>query len=203
MHTSLPALLRRSKILLSAAAWLLRDRRWPGLGLARPLTPGEVGLVRLVFGDAIDLTRVRIHNRCYLPFGLQPVNCAMSPNGRIYFHPSRYVADFSLENKRLQHWLMHEMTHVWQHHLGYPVRCRGALRLGLSYAYRLAPGKRLSDFNMEAQGDVLADYFALKFLADPAPMAQPQHATSLALYEQVLAEFLADQAARKNLPALF
>ncbi|UUZ53048.1 hypothetical protein LP419_29235 [Massilia sp. H-1] len=60
---------------------------------------------------------------------------------------------------------MHEMVHVWQYQLGYPVRLRGAVRVGLSYDYELAPDKHLSDFNMEAQGDLLADYFALKHMA--------------------------------------
>ena len=54
---------------------------------------------------------------------------------------------------------MHEMVHVWQCQLGYPVKLRGAIRLGLSYEYVLATDKRLSDYNMGAQGDVLADYF--------------------------------------------
>ena len=197
MYKSWRAVLRRSKIVLSLAR-----RRWrAGAALVRPLTAGEVALVRLVFGDAIAYQRVRIHNRCYLPFGLQPVNCAMSPNGHVYFHPRRFVPDFSVESHRLQHWFMHEMTHVWQHQLGYPVRCRGALRLGLDYAYRLAPGKRLCHYNMEAQGDLLADYFALKFLADTSVMAQPRYGADLDRFELTLCDFNAARCNRSHLPA--
>ncbi|MDB5918741.1 MAG: Rhs element Vgr protein, partial [Massilia sp.] len=46
-----------------------------------------------VFGDAIDYAKVRIHNRRYLPF--QPKNCAMTPNGRLYFHRSCFLDDFA------------------------------------------------------------------------------------------------------------
>lgn len=153
-----------------------------------------------LFGAALDYARVRIYNRRYLPFGLQPVNCAMTPNGHVYFHKSRCLLDFSLGSEPARHWFMHEMVHVWQHQLGFPVRLRGALRIGLSYHYTLAMDKTLSDYNMEAQGDLLADYYVLRYLGSAASMRQPAYANSLALYEQVLASFLADPSNRKNLP---
>ena len=34
-------------------------------------------------------------------------------------------------------WFIHEMVHVWQFQLGYPVAIRGAIRLGLDYKYVL------------------------------------------------------------------
>ena len=95
---------------------------------------------------------------------------------------------------------MHEMVHVWQHQLGYPVRTRGAIRMGLSYRYLLEPGKTLADYNMEAQGDLLADYFVLKHLGSAAAMRQPHCAHSLPLFEQVLAGFLIQPGRRQNLP---
>lgn len=89
---------------------------------------------------------------------------------------------------------------MWQHQLGYPVWWRGGLRIGLSYAYELAAHKRLADFNMEAQGDLLADYYALKFLRSSRAMAQQRYARSLALFETVLDGFRRDPAARIHLP---
>jgi hypothetical protein len=53
---------------------------------------------------------------------------------------------------------------------------------------------------MEAQGDLLADYFALKFMQQPRVMRQRRYAHALPLYERVLAGFLADPANRANLP---
>lgn len=173
---------------------------WQGRQRFRPLTRGEAAMARLLFGDALDYPAVRIFNRRYLPFGLQPKNCAMTPNGAIYFHKSCCLLDFSSGSEHARHWFMHEMVHVWQHQLGYPVRLRGAIRIGLDYRYRLALDKRLCDYNMEAQGDLLADYFVLKHLASATAMKQPGYANDVPLYEQVLADFLANPASRKNLP---
>ncbi|MBW8901374.1 MAG: Rhs element Vgr protein [Massilia sp.] len=159
--------------------------------MARALTAGEIAMASTLFGDAIDYARVRIHNRRYLPY-LQPKNCAMSPNGSLYFHRSRCRDDFSLAPAHERRWFMHEMVHVWQHQLGYPVRLRGAVRIGLDYRYHLRPGATLADFNMEAQGDLLADYFMLA-ADDPV---RP-------LYEQVLGSFLADPSDRRHLPSLW
>ncbi|GGE85211.1 Rhs element Vgr protein [Massilia psychrophila] len=153
-----------------------------------------------LFGAAIDYARVRIHNRRYLPF--QPKNCAMAPNGRLYFHRSCFLDDFACGGPHLRHWFMHEMVHVWQHQLGYPVRLRGAVRIGLDYRYRLRAGATLADFNMEAQGDLLADYFVLKFLGNPGAMRWVDNAGNLSLFEAVLVDFLAAPASRANLPRM-
>ncbi len=151
-----------------------------------------------LFGAAIDYARVRIHNRRYLPF--QPKNCAMTPNGRMYFHRSCFLDDYAAGDVHAQHWFMHEMVHVWQHQLGYPVRLRGAVRIGLGYRYRLRAGATLADFNMEAQGDLLADYFVLKILGQPGAMRWRDNGAGVALFESVLAGFLAAPASRAHLP---
>jgi hypothetical protein len=166
---------------------------------ARPLTAGEIAMASALFGDAIDYSRVRIHKRRYLPFGLQPKNCAMTPNGSMYFHHSCFLEDFSAGDAHARHWFIHEMVHVWQHQLGYPVRLRGALRVGLTYRYQLVAGKTLADYNMEAQGDLLADYFVLKLLGSPRAMRQPRYAGSVALFESVLSGFIDNPASRSSL----
>lgn len=169
-------------------------------GEDRPLTAGEIAMARLIFKDSLDYSDVRVHNDEYLPFGLQPDNTAMTPNGELYFNPDYFKEDFSKEDNRNKHWFMHEMVHVWQHQLGYWVRLRGAIRIGLGYDYALKSGQTLGDYNMEAQGDLLSDYFALKFLNDPQAMIQSQYANQLALFEEVLNAFLQNPADKKNLP---
>lgn len=166
--------------------------------LARPLSDGEIRMASLLFGDAIDYARVRVHNRRYLPF--QPRNCCMTPNGSMYFHHSCFLPDYTRGAAGAIHWFMHEMVHVWQHQLGYPVRLRGAVRIGLRYGYTLREDRSLADYNMEAQGDLLADYFVLKHLRKPDAMRQQRYRGSLALYERVLARFLAAPGDRASLP---
>lgn len=155
-------------------------------------------MATLVFGESIDYRRVRIYARRYMP--LQPKNCCMTPNGSMYFHRSCFLPDYTRGDPPVLHWFIHEMAHVWQHQLGYAVRLRGGVRIGLPYEYDLAPGKTLADYNMEAQGDLLADYFALKYLRSSRAMRQRRYADSLSLYEEVLAGFLADPADVANLP---
>ena len=124
----------------------------------------------------------------------------MTPNGSIYFHHSCFLPDYSEGNPTVIHWFMHEMVHVWQHQLGYPVKLRGAFRIGLPYHYDLRGDATLADYNMEAQGDLLADYFALKTMHKPRVMRQRRYAYSLDLYERVLAGFIANPHDVANLP---
>lgn len=171
-------------------------------GKSRPMTPGEIAMAKVIFKDSIDYSQVKVHNGEYLWFGLQPDNTAMTPNGEMYFNPDYFKEDFSVsENDGDKHWFIHEMVHVWQYQLDYPVKLRGAIRIGLSYKYTLEEGKSLSDYNMEAQGEIVADYFAVKVLGNPAPMSQRRYADSLSLYEDgVLKTFLANPADRSSLP---
>ena len=166
----------------------------------RPLTKGEIAMAWMVFEDAIDYSKVKVHAEPYLWFGLQPKKLAMTPDGEIYFHESDAREDFSKQKPRQKNWFIHEMVHVWQYQLGYPVAIRGAIRLGLDYKYVLQKGKRLSDFNMEAQGDLLADFYTLKYLDAPADMNQPDYRYSLKLYEEVLHDFLKNKKSKANLP---
>jgi hypothetical protein len=170
----------------------------------RPLTGGEIEMAHLLYRDGIDYGQVRIYREPFLPFGLQGRNTAIAPNGNIYFHPERCSEDFSDAPNNDKHFYMHEMAHVWQKQLGYPVMLRGAIRIGLPYTYTLFEDRQLGDYNMEAQGDLLADYFALKFLRDPQCMAERMRGiygmTDIALYEKVLRNFLADPVNRRNRP---
>lgn len=172
-------------------------------GHSRRLTAGEIAMARLVFSDSIDYSKVKVHKGEYLWFGMQPDDTAMTPNGEIYFNERHFLEDFSSARVGLQQWFMHEMTHVWQFQLGYPVKLRGAIRVGLSYAYELIQGRELADFNMEAQGNVLADYFLLKFKASPGSMYEERYASdarALSLFEAVLAKFLLNPKDPTNLP---
>ncbi|GAB5100455.1 Rhs element Vgr protein [Caballeronia sp. HLA56] len=172
---------------------------------ARPLTPGEIALARCVFGASIDYSTVRVHARGYLPFGLQPRHTAMSPNGNLYFPRACYQHDFSACDLGERMWFIHEMTHVWQFQLGYWVRLRGAIRIGLPYRYALAADKGLADYNMEAQGNLLADYYALKFCSGQAWLYERRYRLmpgALALFEHVLAGFLNAPSDRRHLPRL-
>jgi hypothetical protein len=195
----------------SPQPWPLSSRQHPSPGPprhplktpegdSRPLQPGEISMASSIFGSAIDYRRARVHNGEYLPFGLQPDDTAMTPNGEMYFNPKHFKEDFSQSIFRDMHWFMHEMVHVWQYQLGYPVKWRGAIRIGLGYEHTLAANKRLHDYNMEAQGNLLSDYWAVSQFTNPPVLWEPKHRNDLALYRAVLAGFIADPSDKKNLP---
>lgn len=158
----------------------------------RPLTAGEIAMARLVFQDAIDYGKVKVHNGEYLPFGLQDDNTAMTPNGEIYFNPKHFLEDFSKSPEAsTKIWFIHELVHVWQYQLGYSVMLQGILlhaKTGDAYAYAPDPAthKTLPDFNMEQQGDIISRYFGAQFLKIPS------YASQLPFFNRVLVKFLAN-----------
>ena len=164
---------------------------------ARPLTGGEIDMAWMLFQDAIDYGKVKVHGEPYLWFNWQPKNVAMTPDGEIYFHESEYREDFSKENNDGKHWFIHEMVHVWQYQLKYPVKLRGAIRLGLDYEYSLSSEKRLGNYNMEAQGDLLADYFIMRYATPELGLSERK---KIILFEEVLSEFFVNRKSSSNLP---
>ena len=166
----------------------------------RGLTSGEIAMARLIFKDSIDYSKVKVHNGEYLWFGMQDNDTAMTPNGEMYFNPKRFKEDFSITDFGDRLLFMHEMVHIWQYQLGYPVKWRGAVRIGLPYKYTLETDKQLSDYNMEAQGNLLSDYWALKLLQTPPNFWERKHIKDLPLYEKVIRDFIANSASISNLP---
>lgn len=130
-------------------------------GTVRPLTIGEVAMARTMYSSFIDYNKVVVHCDSYLPFGAQPELTAMAPNGELWFRKELYWKDFSIANTSSQHTFIHEMAHVWQHQRGMWVRTRGLFSWAVSYRYKLDK-TRLSDYGMEQQAAIIADYWFLK-----------------------------------------
>ncbi len=174
---------------------------------ARQLTVGEVTMARQVFKSAIQYDRVKVHKRRFLPGS---GDNAMTPFGELYFPPAECRDDFSQASDHTKVWFIHEMVHVWQYHLGLCVMCQG-LWLGVkggygegapAYAYDpvLDQGKRLSEFNMEQQGDLIAHYFDARFLVNNAGPLHTRRVRLLPFYEAVLADFLREPGHAHLLP---
>jgi hypothetical protein len=72
-------------------------------------------MASLLFGNAIDYERVRIHARRYMPF--QPRNCAMTPNGSMYFHQSCFLPDYTRGDPAVVHtkWSRSGVLHTDSH----------------------------------------------------------------------------------------
>lgn len=169
-------------------------------GVLRLITSSEISMARWVFGNAIMYNRVWVHCDSYLPFGLQGKHVGMSPNGEIYFRKEEYLADFSkTSDYSTQHFFIHELAHVWQHQQGQWVRLRGAFSWAADYNYNLEQNKTLTDYSLEQQASIIADYWLLKRYGYEAWIYGTgnfvryigRKETSIKVkYEQVLAKFL-------------
>ena len=107
----------------------------------------------------------------------------MAPMGHLHFHPGSgsYCDDFSRASAARQAHFIHEMTHVWQ------AQTRGWWYLPLvgpfqrKYGYKLKPGKKLTDYNIEQQAEIISHAFMLR-----NGWTAPDHAGSLATLEVLL-----------------
>ncbi|SDG80862.1 hypothetical protein SAMN05216553_111354 [Lentzea fradiae] len=129
----------------------------------RGLEPREVEIAQQVFGDALDLSALRLAEGGVLgSFGVArtlprvvtfPVGVLTKPQ-----HRARY-----------ERWLVHELTHAYQYQHGrsvlslLPTAVAGFLRKSL-YDYGGVEGlhgKAFADFNSEQQANIIADYYYL------------------------------------------
>lgn len=118
---------------------------------------GELRAAGDVFGDAIDWHRVRLYARPFL--WLQPRGTATSPNGAVYFHAVDHRPDFSVEWRGMA-WLIHELTHVWQHQSGQWVIPRGLWERRYRYGV-IDPGRPLERWGIEQQAAIVEDWYRL------------------------------------------
>lgn len=135
-------------------------------GHERSLTAGEIEMARTVFQDSIDYDKVRVHKGSFIWFDLQSKRTAITPNGHMYFREEDFQEDFSAPSIASMNkgWFMHEMTHVWQYQLGYSVILHGlfvTIRGHSAYEYKIDIDSVFHDYNMEQQGDIVSDYFAI------------------------------------------
>jgi len=81
----------------------------------------------------------------------------MTPNGEIYFPEAIYKPDFSQSVPDMS-WMIHELTHVWQYQTGVDVALSAVVSRNYEYG-KLGATTKFSEFNIEQQAAVVADYF--------------------------------------------
>lgn len=126
----------------------------------RTLTADERALARSVFGDALDLDRVRLIWRKWFPF--QPRGMTMAPRGSIHFHPkgTAYCDCFARHPIGWQGHLIHELVHVWQHQRGMNLLLRR--HPFCRYSYAVMPGWPLERYGVEQQAEIVRHVFLLR-----------------------------------------
>ena len=175
-------------------------------GKRRPLTPGEIAMAGTLFRDAVNYKKVKVHHGGWWLFlGMQ--NTAVTPNGEMYYPASTkyYRDDFSnTDDDRDKALFMHEMTHVWQHQLGYSVKRKGMTvtsRGEAAYRYILTENGVFSDYNMEQQGEIVSDYYLICVLGNPRRVWNGANVSkSPDLLATTLESFLENPADKAHLP---
>jgi len=172
-------------------------------GGSRNLTQKEIFLAQKIFKDSIPYGLVKIHRKKWPgPWSPQSIHRPVAPNGNIYFHPksNEYEDCFGEEaEQRSQLLFLHEMTHVWQKYRGgtvFVVVSGIPSLFGAGYSYKLAPGKKFSDYGLEAQASIIAHYYAVL----NGWGCSANSCGTLQQYKEVLQDFFKNPSDRKNLP---
>ena len=133
------------------------------MGFRRSLESREAEIAREVFGDALDISVLRLAEGGLLgSFGVARTlpRLVTFPKG---------VLTTPQHQTRYERWLVHELTHAYQYQHGHsvlslmPTAFAGFFVKGL-YDYGGAEGlrgKAFTDFNTEQQANIMADYYYL------------------------------------------
>ena len=127
---------------------------------SRPMTLEEIALAKTIFGDSIKYHRVLIDEYAFA-----------GPKQKRFAYVSFYT--INSWGKMWEAFLLHELTHVWQYQKIGAIYIPRALRaqtsqMGYNYGgvhiLRQAKENEASifAFNLEQQGDIVADYYKLK-----------------------------------------
>jgi len=139
-------------------------------------------MAKEIFGNAINYDRIRIDESAYL-----------GPKQQQICYVSFYI--INSWGKMQNSILIHELVHVWQYeNMGavYIPRALWAQTTDEGYNYgglenlviALSENKTIYDFNLEQQGDIIADYFRVKNGYSPEWGNATVH--DLSIYEEII-----------------
>jgi hypothetical protein len=135
-------------------------------GRGEKLTKGEAQMVKGIFGDEINTSKIRKHFRAESSIAHvfpNKIGMVPPPFSHIDFYgPEAHSKDYSKDSKKKFSLFMHEATHCWQGQtLTFP------LRNFAKYEYTLTKGSRFNDFGTEQQAEIIEDYAETWLYKDP------------------------------------
>ncbi|MGH6901438.1 MAG: DUF4157 domain-containing protein, partial [Geminicoccaceae bacterium] len=133
---------------------LTRETDSVGHQYRRPLTGFEASEARIVYEDALDLSRFEIIEDPTMSIG----GVGRSLSDALYIPPRTSIP---------MPWLIHELMHQWQYQHGYwtPTLAWYALKADYDYGGEAglraasAAGRSITSFNTEEQGDIMEDFY--------------------------------------------
>jgi hypothetical protein len=135
-------------------------------GRGEKLTTGEAKIVKGIFGDEINTSKIRKHFRAESSLAhVLPSKAGMVPPP--FSHIDFYGADvhsrdYSRDTKKKFSLFIHEATHCWQGQtFTFPLKNIGR------YEYTLTARSRFNDFGTEQQAEIIEDYAKTWLHKDP------------------------------------
>jgi hypothetical protein len=130
----------------------------------RRLTPGEIEILKFVFGDTIWYNSQKITTNDANRGG---VDNSITYRDTPHYSTRIWCPDFSA--KGAETWtFVHEFGHVWQYRyatapiVGFLENVwRHPLDYGLNYYYDMTKSEYFYDYNIEQQASIVADYWAV------------------------------------------
>lgn len=119
------------------------------------MTPAEIEEARVIFGEAIDYSKVEIVTG--------KISFLQSPRRALTLGNRIYLPEHENHDPHARH---HELAHVWQNQTGLP-ECglSAGFRLFATtlyrdhvYDYKTDPGRALTDYSFEQQAQIVQDY---------------------------------------------
>lgn len=191
------------RLYTQTAGWLTRQIIVRDYG--RPLTTGEISLLRPYFNNRVDYSKIKVIN-----VGIPETHFTVTPNGKIFFSGNNYRDDYSQlpDTAGLKWVFIHEICHVWQFQHGYFIKVNASL-MGSHGGYRgdYPPAYKYNffdtplhfkDYNLEQQASIIEHYAILlnnqqELIKRLIPILKqyPQYINTLKQYvTQVVSEFL-------------
>ena len=151
---------------------------------ARPLLPDEIEKVEQIFGKTLNTNRIRIDESAFL-----------GPRTKHFAYVSFYT--INAWGNMSDDTFIHELTHIWQYKQLGSVYIPRALKAQFSsegYDYgglanlllAIRSGRGLEHFNVEQQGDIIADYY--RILSGNNPRWSVKSPQDLWVYEHLIGD---------------
>lgn len=175
-----------------------------------PLDESEKDLTHSIFNSSVDKQNIKIHKSSIANFYMELIGADALTFGDTILLRNEIYNNRELDNDFYTHYVMaHELTHVWQGQNCGNLHVRALAEKTSSifngnglyghYGYILSSDKDLSEYGIEQQASIIADYYALQQGIEPLYLINKENKDEYTnLYESTLSNFLKNPSYLKN-----
>lgn len=154
-------------------------------GRGEPLTQREAEAVTNIFGDEVNVSKIRKHFKSngHITHIMRSKQGTVMPllSHIDFFGDSIVSKDYGAEGSYRYGFFLHEATHVWQNQ-----NWNWSLKNFRVYEYTLTPGARFQDFGLEQQAEIIEAYARRWHHPEGRQNARPENAAADQMLQQVV-----------------